>query len=145
MSTKAHAQHNKDACEFLLANTKFHDWVVTTAFYSAMHYVQSRIFPYNDGTTTFTDIDVYVDHINAENRKAKRNTISKHRAVIKLVERQLPSIQAEYRKLFDTCMNARYYMYKMQKAYATDAQQELLIIEQHCYPPAAPKTPKAKK
>lgn len=129
MSTIAHAQHNKKACDFLLANSKFNDWVVTTAFYAAMHYVQSKIFPYTEGSRTFVDIDSYVTYINSIPGGRK---ISKHAAVKKLVNTKLPNVYTEYRKLFDTCMTARYSMYKVHKADAINAQAELLIIEKAC-------------
>jgi hypothetical protein len=45
---KSHSQHNFEACKFLLEDGKFLDWVVTTAFYSALHLVQEEIFPFRD-------------------------------------------------------------------------------------------------
>lgn len=129
MSSKAHAQHNKAVSDHLLAQTSFNDWVVTTAFYAALHYVQGKIFPYTEGSQTFQDIDSYVSHLN---RASSGRTHTKHSAVKALVGKQLPHIRNEYRKLFDTCMTARYFMYKVQKSAALDAQAVLLLIEQAC-------------
>ena len=40
-----HAIHNKEACEYLSKEPKFSDWVITTAFYSALHFIDYKIFP----------------------------------------------------------------------------------------------------
>lgn len=37
--SKEHEQHNEELCDFLIADGKFTDWIVTTSFYSALHYV----------------------------------------------------------------------------------------------------------
>jgi len=128
MSTKAHAQHNKSVCDHLFSNTTFYDWVVTTAFYAALHFVQSKIFPFTEKSETFNNIDEYVAYFYQKNGKE----LSKHAATNKLVKERIPEIRKEYRKLFDTCMTARYSYYKVQKIVAADAKAELSIIESAC-------------
>lgn len=55
---KQHAIHNEEACDFLLSSNKFNDWVITTAFYSALHFVQHEIFPltHDDKKYGFKDL-----------------------------------------------------------------------------------------
>ena len=40
-----HAKHNEEACRELLRTGKFNDWVITTAYYSAIYYVTYELFP----------------------------------------------------------------------------------------------------
>ncbi len=40
-----YAQHNEKACKYLDKKPEFTDWVITTAFYSALHFVRYKIFP----------------------------------------------------------------------------------------------------
>lgn len=40
-----HATHNEEVCSHLDDNTKYSDWIITTAFYSAMHFMKHKIFP----------------------------------------------------------------------------------------------------
>ena len=130
MSSKAHAQHNKAVCELLLSHKNFNDWVVTTAFYSALHYVQSKVFPYTDEKgATHNNIDEYLNYLSSTSAGKKD---SKHSATIKLVNKELRSIRTHYRWLYDTCMTARYSQYKVPKSTALEAKESLLKIEAAC-------------
>ncbi len=40
-----HAIHNKEVCVHLSKESRYSDWVITTAFYSAVHFVEHKIFP----------------------------------------------------------------------------------------------------
>lgn len=40
-----HGIHNKDACDSLISGNKYHDWIVTTAFYSSIHLIDTKLFP----------------------------------------------------------------------------------------------------
>lgn len=42
-----HGQHNEEVCDLLLLQKKYPDWVITTAFYAALHFVSYKIFPFN--------------------------------------------------------------------------------------------------
>ena len=48
-----HAKHNEDACHYLNQSGKYNDWVITTAFYSAMHYVQYELFSMEVGDKAY--------------------------------------------------------------------------------------------
>ena len=106
--TKAHAEHNEDVCEFLLKNGSYNDWVVTTAFYSAMHFVQNEIFPLTVSGDTFNNFNHYYN----KTVRGKKQT-SKHAITRKLVDAYLPIIAAQYHWLFTTCMTSRYHDYKV--------------------------------
>ena len=83
---KQHAIHNEEACKFLLTSKKFNDWVVTTAFYSALHFVQNELFPLTDNGQKYTDFNVYFGKV----LKKKNKKLSKHSATIELVKINLP-------------------------------------------------------
>lgn len=48
-----HAKHNYEVCFFLYEKTKYNDWIITTAYYSAIHFVYYKLFPnkYEDPLT----------------------------------------------------------------------------------------------
>ena len=87
-----HARHNKEVFEFLRTSTKrFYDWEVTTAFYTALQYVNAELFPkqYEHPITkkiqNFESLDEYF-------RAFKQNDLetNKHRLLHNLVEEYLP-------------------------------------------------------
>ncbi|TGM13637.1 hypothetical protein EHQ82_19240 [Leptospira selangorensis] len=123
---KDHAKHNEAVCDLLLANGNFSDWVVTTSFYSALHYVQHEIFPITEQGITFPDLDSYYHHLK-QNGKQK----SKHRVTINLVNTHIKNAAPKYRWLYDSCMNARYTNYKISKTLATQARKYLTEIKQN--------------
>lgn len=101
---KKHAVHNEEVCDFLLASKKYNDWVVTTAFYSALHFVQYEMFPLTYKGIKYKDFNIYFAMVMKRNNRS----LSKHKATIELVKRKLPSCVSHYRWLHDACMNARY-------------------------------------
>ena len=42
---KSHGQRNQKLSEVLLNGKIYYDWVITTAFYSAIHFVEDKILP----------------------------------------------------------------------------------------------------
>jgi len=121
VASKDHAIHNEEACNFLLSSGRFNDWVVTTAFYSALHYVCSEIFPFEQHSITFDSFERYyrLNFKNTGNRK------SKHSVIISLVNAQLPTCNIFYRSLYDQCMKARYANYKVSTNIALKAKKDL--------------------
>lgn len=119
---KLHSQHNYEACEFLLNEGNYTDWVVTTAFYSALHTVYEEMFPHTDsGGNTFNTFAEYYSALNMPRSQRK----SKHYRTIKLVEVVLPNIAPLYRNLFDMCHTCRYRNYYVSKKKATVAKSYL--------------------
>lgn len=106
MSKKLHAQHNEKVCQLLLAIGECNDWVVTTAFYSSLHYVQYEIFPFHDGVRDYSSFDSYY---NTYKFIGKRPT--RHEATVDLVGEHLPDCVDSYRFLYENCMTARYRKY----------------------------------
>lgn len=123
----SHAVHNREVCDLLTKDGRFSDWVVTTAFYAAMHRVQAHVFPYNDGTRTYVNIGQYASSISSGS-----NRVSKHEATKRIVRQVLPTVSNKYSRLFDICYTARYVQYQTAPEIAVLARNCLEAIEQAC-------------
>jgi hypothetical protein len=120
--SKAHAEHNERACDFLILDGNFTDWIVTTAFYSALHYVQHEIFPLANGTVTYPNFNNYYSSLTFP--KA-----SKHSVTANLVGSELSTCETSYRWLLDACHTARYKNYVVSKKKAQTAKAKLVAIK----------------
>lgn len=82
----SHAIHNELACKYLNKKPEFADWVITTAFYSALHYLTGKMFPMNilenGKKVKVSDFESYC--------KAKGINRGKHGAISGLVEEMEP-------------------------------------------------------
>lgn len=124
---KQHAIHNEAACDFLLSSNKFNDWVVTTAFYSALHFVQNEVFPLTENGKIYPDLNTYYGKV----LKMKNKRLTKHFATIQLVNSKLPKCLAYYRWLHDACMTARYTDYNVSSNKAQQARDYLRILRSY--------------
>lgn len=122
---KDHGLHNEEACDFLLESGKFNDWVVTTAFYSALHYVQYEIFPLTEGGTTYPTFNSYYFNV----LKKKNKKLSKHKALIALTKKKFNKCSGYYRWLHDACQTARYTNYTVDGTIAIKARDNLNKIK----------------
>lgn len=122
-----HAIHNEAACNYLLESNKFNDWVITTAFYAALHYVQHEIFPLTDEGIIYKDFNTYY----AKVLKKRNNRLTKHSATIQLVNTNLKPAASYYRWLHDTCMTTRYSNYIVSTAKVLTAKTFLTELKKH--------------
>jgi len=127
MTSKEHAKHNEEACDFLLNSEKFNDWVVTTAFYSALHYICNEIFPLEQYDETFNSFETYY----RSNFKNAGSSQTKHSVIISLVNTKLTSCNIFYRSLYDLCMKARYSNYNVSFNIALKARRDLDNLKRH--------------
>jgi hypothetical protein len=65
----AHGEHNEKACDLLALNQGFPDWVITTAFYASLHFVTSKIFPFDYTVKTGTTLKFEIS-LHGKNSKA---------------------------------------------------------------------------
>lgn len=131
-----HARHNKEVCDYLDANTSYNDWIITTAFYSAMHYVLSKIFPLADKNrygknTTFDTFDGFCAHFKVKNGE-------KHRIVADLVSFNCNAVSPDYDHLKSLCWTARYHSYQFNRRTAKSALKSLKSIHRLCDKPTTP-------
>lgn len=123
-----HAKHNESVCEHLFDKTKYSDWIITTSFYSAMHYVRHALFPYKivkDGKEIICNsFDEYCLAINQPGKK--------HNALRKLVEENCPiDIASAYNQMLDSSWTARYSQYKFSEKIANLAKKRLVVVKNH--------------
>lgn len=121
---KEHAEHNEAVCDLLITDGNYDDWVVTTAFYSALHFACYKIFPFSEGNKTINDIDEYYTIAKRSNPD-----LTKHSCIKNLIKSRFIDINSYYAALFDLCKTARYHDYKISKLKATLAREHLGIIK----------------
>ncbi len=122
MDKKAHAKHNEDACEFLLKDGNYCDWVVTTAFYSALHYVQHEIFPRDINGKNYPNFEKYYN----EHYAGSHNKPNKHISTVNIVKSEIgDQAHQNYEWLYGLCMTARYRNYKTHPFIAVEAAKRL--------------------
>lgn len=126
MDKKSHAYHNEDACNFLQSDGNYCDWVVTTAFYSALHFVHHEIFPKEINGTLYDNFEKYYNG----HYKGVKNKPNKHVSTINLVKAELGNdVHNNYSWLFGLCMNARYTNYNIHKIIAEESIKRLTRIK----------------
>ncbi len=123
-----HAKHNSDVCLHLTNETDYYDWIVTTAFYSSLHYIEHRLFPLEINKTIYQSFDEYYHKCFS----VKEHRPNKHKVRSKLVDKYMESIAFCYNRLKDCCYTARYDDYNISKPTATSAQVLLSSIEKFC-------------
>lgn len=123
--SKSHAEHNESLCDFLINEKKFNDWIITTAFYSSLHFVQHEIFPLTQGGVTYPNFNNYFNSVLQPLGK------SKHHGTKELVKSEIPLAHSQYRWLFDACMNARYSNYTVSHSKAKQAKNNLQTLKKH--------------
>ncbi len=125
-SQRNHALHNEEVCELLSSEPKFNEWVVTSAFYAALHFVQSKVFPIHDGKAVYKNVSSYCLGLK------QRNRMSKHKATLAICQTELPDIAAEYQWLLSASMTARYQRYHIRDEVAATARKYLLAVKAAC-------------
>lgn len=128
---RQHALHNESLCDHLLHNGQYNDWVVTTGFYSALHFVQHQLFPLTVGGNTYVNFEQYF----AAEILNKNLKVSKHKAVLKLISSNLTACYPHYKSLYDMCMFSRYNNYVISPAKAQKARENLTEVKTLCPKP----------
>jgi len=126
-----HAKHNESVCNFISHKQDFADWVVITAFYSAMHFVDHKIFPLamktDDGKKfRLKTVDEY--KLFVESKK------DKHSVRVELVNKACNTVRSEFFWLYNTCKTARYlnYQFSQPRQIAVLAKDHLAAIRKYC-------------
>ena len=120
---KLHAEHNEKLCEQLIKEGKYNDWVITTAFYSAIHFIDHKLFPLEHDDTIYYDMGEV---------RARRNSKSKHLARKEIVAECLPEQVSNYDFLDKNCRTARYVSYVVAPKKAQMAFQRLSQLKKEC-------------
>lgn len=126
-----HARHNEELCLIIKDLKLYNDWVVTTAFYSCIHYVEHKIFPLTDENSIYKNFNQYYRSL-APGNITNVPRLSKHEVKIELVETHIRKVASSYRWLYDACMTARYKNYITSDMIATIAVQSMEVIKKAC-------------
>lgn len=119
------ALHNEQLCLTLAEQNKWHDWVAITAFYAALHFVDSTLFPLDTGgPRRFDSIIEYSIH-----RGEKR---SRHRLRMELVEKRLWPVHHSFKYLLDLSSDMRYGGSLGDESIASSAVKHLRHLKKHC-------------
>lgn len=131
-----HGYHNYKASKALQKLDEFDDWVITTAFYSGMKYLEDKLFPndyehprkYGD-VVTFKSFPQY---ISAFGRLGSDN--NKHKVMSDMVTKHIDDVEVinSYEDLKQSCHTARYINYKVGQERLDLAIEALEIIKNHC-------------
>ena len=112
---REHARHNKKVYDHLRDELEYIDWIITTAFYTTLHFVEYKIYPFTikigSQKHKFESTSEYKPY------SGKR---SKHGAKIKAVKNNLSSCKVAYKELFDLSMTARYHQYQFENPERVD-------------------------
>lgn len=127
MNHKLHAEHNEKLCDYLIASKEFNDWVVTSAFYSDLHFVNYKLFPLKINDKNFNSLDDYFISLPRYNKP------SKHKITLRLVKFEFDiKVSSAYRWLFDNCIYSRYLNYSVSEEKALMARKYLDLIKNYC-------------
>ncbi|MGA7160155.1 MAG: hypothetical protein WBZ48_04080 [Bacteroidota bacterium] len=124
-----HAKHDEEIATMLHTGKKSVQWTVIVCFYSALHYVRSKIFPLTEVsggvTTTYNSFDDYHTRLRADGH-------SMHDRLVILTWRDLNSIAAKYQWLFNSSITARYNNYEPDPRASDMSMKYLLEIKKEC-------------
>lgn len=119
-----HACHNEKVCNYLNRYESYTDWVITTAFYSAMHHVRHLMLPKTISGNVFNDFEELF-----RNQKAPMEGRHGFQKQYVLVEH--PSISFEYDRLHEFSRNARYTKYAFGREEGKKAKGYLETIKKY--------------
>ncbi len=125
-----HALHNEAVCDYLDLKPQFADWIITTAFYSALQFVSFKIFPFE--VPSIEGKKTKIDSIDDFHRYKGDRKLSKHDLLADLVYKNCISISPDYDWLLSMSMNARYASYQHDKEIANKARTLLKKIKKVC-------------
>jgi hypothetical protein len=125
------ALHNESVCNYLSKKQDFGDWIITTAFYSALHFTRHKLLPVEhtnkDGTTeTYNDFETWY-------RTAKREYEGRHGFQIRMVKDRLVKIDFEYARLHEASENARYKNQDFDRKHVNQLKEYLSTIKRFCH------------
>ncbi|MCF8298014.1 MAG: hypothetical protein K9J13_10755 [Saprospiraceae bacterium] len=121
---KTHGERNRKFSDEILAGKKYYDWVITTAFYAAIHFVEDSILPCDINSK-------YCKNISEVKNAYQMN--GRHAARERLVYDKFPIIAHKYKWLDDRSRYSRYTTYKVTIAEAEKSKQYLSTIYNECY------------
>lgn len=122
---KEHGIRNQKLSDKLLDGKFYYDWVITTAFYSAIHFVEDTILPCKVGSKNCKNINDVKNAYRMNGRHASRERL--------VFEKLSIDVGVKYKWLDDKSRYSRYTTFKITTTEAVKAQQYLKDIYNACY------------
>lgn len=115
---KEHAERNEQLNDKLIAENIYKDWIVTTAFYSAIHFVEHKIFStskiwHGQNVKNLEEAHSAIPSIHRRSRHETRGA---------LVKTYLSQVSVQYDFLRKQSQIARYIDYKVSNSLAIQAK-----------------------
>lgn len=123
-----HAQHNEAVCNHLHLDPAYADWVITTAFYASLHYVQYKMFPLNE---VVNGVPITYPTFQSYNMTSVNNA-KKHKDLSLLIKKHCSPIRSRYDMLKDLSWTARYKNYKQSYKLAQLSKTRMEDIRDYC-------------
>ena len=131
-----HATHNEHVSNLLCESDDNVDWIITTAFYSALHFTEHKLFPmkYTDSKGRKFKIKALADYYSFVYPYGTPKIPNKHAVRLDLVNKNLPDIGPDYKWLKDTCYTARYvdYQFSNPANFIQEAKTRLSKVKAAC-------------
>lgn len=128
---RTHGERNLSLSNDIFEGRVYYDWVITTAFYSSIHFVEDKILPCKIN-------GVYCKNIG--DVKSAYRMPGRHSSRERLVSDKLSlSVAVKYKWLDDKSRYSRYTTFKVTTAEAEKAKQYLKEIHEECYKPVTGK------
>jgi hypothetical protein len=124
--TKIHAERNRKLSNDLYDGKVYFDWTVTTAFYSAIHFVESAFLPGDVKGQRCENINDVKKAYKCEGRHETRERL--------VCEKMTLKSAAYYAWLDNKSRYSRYTTYKVTNTEAEKALTYLNAISEECYP-----------
>ena len=105
-----HAKHNEEVYRYLTDHPEYCDWIITTAFYSSIHYVRHKIFPYKGTLKNGKEIE-YND-FESLYFNFRKDSEGRHGFQLNWVKKNYEEIKFPYRRLHELSNEARYINYQ---------------------------------
>lgn len=118
------AEHNEKVCNYISAKKDFGDWVITTAFYSAIHYIRHMVLPHTSGEFVYHDFEELFAN-------CKRDKEGRHGFQLSFVRKNHDAISVDYKRLHEMSENARYNCYNVEKEQGVLAIKYLKAIKEY--------------
>lgn len=121
---KQHAERNKTLSNQLFKGKVYYDWVITTAFYSAIHIVEDKLLPCQVSAKDCKNINDVKKAYGMNGRHASRERL--------VFDKLSMPVAAKYKWLDDKSRFSRYTTFKVTAAEADKSQQYLKAIFDEC-------------
>lgn len=131
--SKNHALHNEKVCDYLAKELDYSDWVITTAFYSSLHFISYKVFPFTHQLAKKQNVRINSFEQYHSMLNLSKSRMGRHERFVKLVEHKCPKyIANKYSRLLELSFTARYADYSYDADVVKEVLNSLISIKEYC-------------